>query len=298
MIARSPILLLCSLTLLSACASTNEPAALNFGQLREAASQHDSMEEARLALRARDFDRAHEILRNHVVVNPDDDDAKLSLAEAYIGRGEGRNARTVLETLSKEARDRPTAFTLHGLALLASGRLEEATAQLGAAIGRDADQWRAWNALGLVHDARREWAAARTSYHKALSLRDDAAIVHNNFGYSLLLQGNVDEAIESFSRALSLDTRLVVARENLRLAFAAKGSYARAVAGAQKRDLARVLNNIGYVAMLRGDYSAAEAYFARAIEESPVYYQTAVENQERLRQLRPEGEEGRQRALF
>jgi Flp pilus assembly protein TadD len=38
------------------------------------------------------------------------------------------------------------------------------------------------------------------------------------------------------------------------------------------------LNNVGYVALLRGELKRAEAYFLRAIESSPSFYQPAAEN--------------------
>ena len=53
-----------------------------------------------------------------------------------------------------------------------------------------------------------------------------------------------------------------------------------------------MLNNIGYVAMLRGDYESADVFLHRAIDESPVFYDTAEQNLERLQTLvdKPIGE--------
>jgi Flp pilus assembly protein TadD len=67
--------------------------------------------------------------------------------------------------------------------------------------------------------------------------------------------------------------------------LAASGRYTDAIAGIDKAHLPVVLNNIGYVAMSRGDFESADIFFNRAIDESPVYYDTAEENLERLHTL-------------
>ena len=65
-----------------------------------------------------------------------------------------------------------------------------------------------------------------------------------------------------------------------------------AIAGTERSGLPQVLNNIGYVAMLRGDYESADVFLNRAIDESPVFYDTAEQNLERLKTLvdKPIGE--------
>ena len=95
----------------------------------------------------------------------------------------------------------------------------------------------------------------------------------------------IDEATKAFSTSLSHQPDLTVARANLRLALAAKGRYTDAIAGTARKQLPQVLNNIGYVAMVLGDFESADVFFNRAIDESPIYYDTAQENLERLQSL-------------
>ena len=45
-------------------------------------------------------------------------------------------------------------------------------------------------------------------------------------------------------------------------------------------------NDVGYIAMISGDYAAAELLFADAIRLSPRYYETANENAAELRRRR------------
>jgi Flp pilus assembly protein TadD len=253
--------------------------------LRQAFAGGGTVADADRAIERKDFDLAYTILRQYLIVNPDDDAAKLSLARTYLGRSEGRNTQTVLNTLSEETKDSPRAKMLRGLALLVIGERVASAEQLEQALAEDPSLWQAANGLGLIHDIEGNWDEAEASYKQALRIKTDSATAYNNLGYSYLLQGRIEDATEMFSTSLALDPEPVITRANLRLALAAKGRYADAIAGTERKDLPQVLNDIGYVAMLLGDYDSADTFFNRAIDESPIYYDAAVANLERLNTL-------------
>ncbi|NKB50582.1 MAG: tetratricopeptide repeat protein [Alphaproteobacteria bacterium] len=253
--------------------------------VRQALAAGVSVEEANAALARKDYDTAYDKLRQYLILNPSDDGAKISLARTYLGRNEGLNAQTILDSLSEEARDSAEVGMLRGLALLIEGERVEAAGYLVAALAEDPTLWQSANGLGLISDFDQRWDEAEANYKRALEAKSDASVVHNNLGYSYLLQGRVDEATEAFATSLTYEPGLAVARSNLRLALAAKGRYTDAIAGADRANLPQVLNNIGYVAMSRGDFESADIFFHRAIDESPVYYDTAEENLERLQTL-------------
>jgi Tfp pilus assembly protein PilF len=157
---------------------------------------------------------------------------------------------------------------------------------LREAVREDPKLWRAWNALGYYHDSQHDWAAAAESYGRALEGNPESALVFNNRGFSMLMQERLDEAIADLDRALKIDPDFEVAQENMRLALAWSGRYVHAMSGASKRDMARVLNNIGFVAIMRGDYDNAEAYLLRAMEIDPSYNDVASRNLAYLKQVR------------
>lgn len=240
------------------------------------------------ALRARNFELAKDLYQRIVAAEQDNIEARIALGEAYVGLQEGRNALTIYDTLPEAEQETPQVMEGQGLALLIEGRGAEAVEPLRGAVEQDPSRWRAWNALGLYHDSRAEWQEAEENYRAGIEANAETPILHNNLGYSLLLQGRPEEAEAAFNQALTLSPGLDVARSNLRLALAAQGRYTAALSGTRREDLATVLNNVGYLAMIRGDYDAAQTYLSRAVDASPRYFPAAHENLDRLSVLSTE----------
>ena len=132
--------------------------------------------------------------------------------------------------------------------------------------------------MGRIHDARSEWTEAEAAYKRAITLRPDDATLHNNLGFSLVAAGDLDRAESSLGRALALDPALETAATNLRLTLALQGRYQPAIAGSAKQDLPRTLNNVAFVAWMRGEEEAARSFFHQAIEASPDFFPEARRN--------------------
>jgi len=177
---------------------------------------------------------------------------------------------------------RSVALQGAGIALLQLGRADEAATKLQEATAADASLWRAFNALARIYDSRHDWTAAESAYRSAIAASPKQAILFNNLGMSYLLQHRFDESIAQFREAITLDPGLKVATTNMRMAYALQGRYVEALAGVPEKDLPDELNNVGYAAMLRGEYDAARAYLSRAIEMSPAYHRQASANLEQL----------------
>jgi Flp pilus assembly protein TadD len=179
----------------------------------------------------------------------------------------------------------PRALQGRGLALLLSDKRDAGFELLTQAVTADPTLWRAWNGIGQYHDGRQNWAEANRSYTIALQQNPKSSMVLTNVGASLLLQGRHREAEEKLARALALEPTNGVARTNLRLALAWQGRYVDALVGAKGEELISVLNDIGYVAILRRDYGNAEAYLTRALKESPTFYEPAWHNLQYMRSM-------------
>ncbi len=232
------------------------------------------------------LDDAGRLIERVLLAEPDNREAQLLLAELHLASGDAEAATPIFEALIEDDDVGARALQGLGIALTLQGVLDRGVEYLQQAVARDSSLWRAWNALGYYHDSNRDWAAAADSYGKALAGNPDSILIYNNRGFSMLMQRRLEEAVTDFNRALRIDPEFEVARENLRLALAWQGKYVHAMAGAADTDMARILNNVGFIALMRGDYGNAEAYLLRAMEVDPRYNATAARNLTYLKQVR------------
>ncbi len=214
-------------------------------------------------------------------------DARLLLLAGRLSLARGRYADALISFKSIESDTKAGAGAREGegIALSLLGRSNEAIAALQDAVAQDPAAWRAWNALGSEYDRKHDWTQAEAAYDHALADSDGAALVLNNRGFSLLLQNRGEDAIHDFVAALEKKPDFASARNNLRLAIAMKGDYDRAVSGAAAGDRAAVLNNAGFAAMLRGDYTQAEYLLGLAMKAKGEYYARAAANLETTHSL-------------
>lgn len=271
-------LLAMSLLVLAGCVDANEKVVIS-----QPVTQNVTVDPAVMALaeRAVDQDRfedARKLLQRILFNDPQNTHAALLWAEIMVATGQASAASSRFDPIMKDEQFQARALQGKGLALLWTGEPKVASELLKRAVEQDPKLWRAWNALGYFYDTVDEWSLAGAAYTKALALKPRSAMVLNNRGYSLLLQRRVDAAIDDLSKAVRLDPKLEIAQLNLRLAMAWSGLYQRAVLGTEKKDLPRALNNAGFVALLRGDYVAAEALLLRAVQSDATYNNRAYRN--------------------
>ena len=218
--------------------------------------------------------------------NPNSPAARLRLGELYLKKGQKAAAAQVFKSLTSTKGLSARAHQGWGIAMLKRGKLTLAHEVLKRAIEENPKLWRTWNALGLYYDSQKRWDNAQKAYGKALELNPGSAMLHNNQGYSLLIQRTFVGAAKNFTRALKLDPKFAMARTNLRLALSWLGKYDEAVLGVSSRELPAALNDVGYIAMLRGDYAIAEALLARALETSPRFNEKAWRNLKYIESVR------------
>jgi Flp pilus assembly protein TadD len=239
-------------------------------------------ERAGMALKTGRAAQAKQLYGTILARAADDSEALAGLGEAELLLGEHAAALEHSRKAAEFAGERTDlkALALHnaGVALLLTDQPEQAERELEAAVELDPTSWRAWNALGRARDARRAWEEAAAAYERALTLAPDEGAVLNNFGMSKLSAGDPDGAAALFVRALEASPDLAPAETNLRVALALGGRYDEALAGVGTEDMPAALNNVGYAALLRGDYAQARVLFLRAIDASPGFYEPAWSN--------------------
>ena len=223
---------------------------------------------------------------NDALMKSNDDPQLLVLGgQVSLYRGQYDDALKSFKQIDGNPAVRARALEGEGLALSLLGRSDEAVKALQAAVAANPAAWRAWNAMGTEYDRRHDWQNADAAYEHAFSASGGSPLVLNNRGFSRLSQNRLDDATADFVAALEKKPDFAPARNNLRLAIAMKGDYQRAVSGAGRSDRAAILNNAGFVAMLRGDYSTAKDLFGQAIKAKGEYYSLAAANLEKTNGL-------------
>jgi tetratricopeptide (TPR) repeat protein len=130
----------------------------------------------------------------------------------------------------------------------------------------------AHNTLGTVFQALGRRKQARQEYVRALELDPSAAYALNNLCYGWILDREPGKAVEACEGALKLNPELAAARNNLGLAFAARGDLdATRTTFEHVGDRATALYNLGIVHMARREYSDAVSAFAAAQRARPSF---------------------------
>lgn len=111
-------------------------------------------------------------------------------------------------------------------------------------------------------------------YEHALSLNPDDALAHNNLGLMLASQGWPNEAIFHYECALSLNPEDATAHYNLGNMFKAQGRLDEAITQYERAlslnpDDARSHNNIGLVLASQGRLDEATSHYQRALSLNP-----------------------------
>jgi Flp pilus assembly protein TadD len=204
-------------------------------------------------------------MRGRLLTNPDDLDARLSLARHYTAAGFPDLAIEHYRLASSRWPDNADVAILLARALNASGASGQARAQIETFLathpeaGADALSW-----AGILQDETRDYAAGERSHRAAVSQREGSSSLHNNLGYNLLLQGRHAEAANEFRRALALDPQSAIARSNLGIALAENPAEA-VNTWSSVTDAASAHNNLGAILIERGDYQGARRQLETAL---------------------------------
>lgn len=93
----------------------------------------------------------------------------------------------------------------------------------------DPDDVKTLNALALFYINRGKLGLAKQYLARALKKGSGEAGVQNNLGIVLAAEGNQDEAITAFKKAISIDNSNISAATNLGLIYAKYGAYNKAL---------------------------------------------------------------------
>lgn len=252
-------------------------------QTGPAACDTEALAQIESALDARRLHQAQRMLGLHAPHCADHIAFRRLLAETRLRTGDAEAAlEDFLELAAADPQNHAIAAGV-GRAALASENPQLALDWLMAATASDEAGWRAWNALGVTLDRLEMWEESAIAYREALRLAPEIAAIWNNRGYSLVAQGNAEEALAYLRAAARLSPNDGRIRRNLAIARGMAGLYPRrSRAAGNGREWAEELNNTGYGALLAGNRTAARSLFARAIEARDRHFSRAARNLDAL----------------
>ncbi len=127
----------------------------------------------------------------------------------------------------------------------------------------------------MVADSRKDWKKADSFYEIAAGMTPQPAPVLNNWGFSKLTRGQGAAAERLFMQALTYDSALFTAKNNLVLARAAQRKYDLPVIELTQIERAQLYYTAGLAAVKQGDTAIAKQLLQSAIDTHPQFFEAA-----------------------
>jgi Tfp pilus assembly protein PilF len=244
----------------------------------------DIIDEARLSqlmLTAGDPKSAVAYFEQAVAREPERADFRRNLAKSYARARRWPEATRLYQELMALGQDRAEDRLDYAYAALRLGEWEDAAA-LASRLPSGLDTARRHLLDAMLADRAEDWEAADRAYAAAERLSPTPAEVLNNWGVSLMSRGDLAAAEGKFRRALSFDSTLFNAKNNLALTHGLRGDYRLPLVPMTSEERAVISHNLGLIALEKGETRLARGLFADAVDEHPRHYQAAAD---RLAQL-------------
>lgn len=185
--------------------------------------------QAQELMRARQFDRAAEILRAAVRLQPNLTAAHVQLGSALLGLGETMEALASMQhAVGLNAAD-PAAHLGLGNAYQALRRFPESIDAYKQAIRLNPNYFGAYNNLGTVYGITNQFPESGDAFKQALRLDPSSADAHNGMAIALYRTARREEGIAELKEAIRLRPNFVNAYLNLARWYNDLGRYEESI---------------------------------------------------------------------
>lgn len=174
-----------------------------------------ALENALRLQQAGDHDAAERVLRDLLLVDPDNGDGLHLMGLSLYARGRHAEALEWVERAIAAQPDEAMFLTNAGSIALALGDLDRAGDYQQRAVRTDPLHVEAWNNLALVREREGRLEEAQALLEKATALRPDFAEALVNLGHVLRGLGRPGEAVDAYQRAIEVAPRLAAAHNGL-----------------------------------------------------------------------------------
>lgn len=201
-------------------------------------------------------------------------EARQSLAEIRLLRGQLQEAADAYEALIAERQDSPKLWNERGVAVHRMGRFKEAVRAYRRTVALDHTYVLGWNNLAVALAQNGETGAAERAFRKAAAGEAPPELLWN-LGLFLSLTERQEEAVEVYRAAVDADrsvaeswSRLGSALFQSRHTEAARGALLEALE--RDPELAEARYQLGFALSALGDFKGALREIQRALEQVSV----------------------------
>jgi len=128
----------------------------------------------------------------------------------------------------------------------------------------------------MVADADKDWDKADSFYQTAVGLTTQPARTLNNWGFSKLTRGDFKGAEKLFLEALTYDSEMFTAKNNLMMARGGQRKYDIPAISMTQVERAQLLYTLALAAIKQGDVSMGKTLLEEAVETHPQHFDEAV----------------------
>ena len=213
--------------------------------------------------------------------NPDRIDLKRGLAVSLVRAKKptaGAKAWSEVLALPNSTNEDQVAYAD---ALIRANDWEAAEAQLNQ-VPPTHETFKRYRLEAMIADSKKQWDKADNFYEIAVGLTTRPSGTLNNWGYSKLTRGQYQDAERLFAEALTYDSNMFTAKNNLVLSRAAQRKYDMPVVQMTQREHAELLYTAALSAIKQGDINTGKALLSEAIETHPQHFDAAVRSLEAL----------------
>ena len=213
--------------------------------------------------------------------NPDRIDLRRGLAISLVRAGKPTAAAAAWSDVLTMEGATDADRVEYADALIRSNRWGDAEAELDK-IPPTHETFKRYRLEAMIADSNKEWTKADSFYEIAVSLTTKPSGTLNNWGYSKLTRGDYAGAEQLFGEALTYDSGLYTAKNNLVLARAAQRKYDMPVVPMTQIERAQLIHTAALSAIKQGDVNTGKSLLQEAIDTHPQFFDAAVRSLEAL----------------
>lgn len=234
-----------------------------------------------IMLTSADANEAVSYFQRTLVENPDRIDVQRGLATSLIRAKRSTEGSVMWKKVTEHPEATYDDQMSYADALIRTGEWDRAETILDS-VPPTLETFQRYKLEAVIADSNKEWKKADSFYETAVGLTTKPGNILNNWGFSKLSRGDYRDAERLFGEAITYDSTLFTAKNNMVLARAAQKNYTLPLIQATQIERAQLLHTMALAAIKQGDTNTGKDLLDQAIEAHPRHFEAAVRSLKKL----------------